>query len=363
MNTETTKKDGFTRNPINFSNIKIDSLKLTFPRNSVQIIDGKFTKKYHKIYIESGEVDEEHIDLDKHKVEKIKGISSRIALGQWVMGNNINEVLFVQINAKMCRETYFEGITWQNWRKVYNHIIAQQVIYLDERTFLTGMVTDIDFAYDFLATPQELSDLITLTYGRVKPTLHKYVSTPFKQKANVGIQFNKREKATPSKPFAKIYHKGLELSFKSHEFADSFLRGVDYENVARLEVTLKNSRDKKYHVLNRLKDMKDLLDLKKEEKEKIVFSAMPKYLDSIKAKVMQTELKPQDAYMVWLMDILTKHGYGKAAFFQGLDIFDDKQKRHRMKVRLEKLLNDIPDQNLLDKNRRIDDLLKQLKII
>ena len=46
------------------SPIKIDSLKLTFPRNSVQIIDGKFNKEYQKLYIDSGEIEPE-VSLDK----------------------------------------------------------------------------------------------------------------------------------------------------------------------------------------------------------------------------------------------------------------------------------------------------------
>lgn len=359
------------------SKIKIDSLKLTFPRNSVQIIDEKFAQEYQKIYINTGEIDTESVSLDKHKVEQIKGISSRIALGQWVMGDNINEVLFLQINAKMCRELYFDGINWNNWKLVYNHIMQQRVIYMDERTFLNGMVTDIDFAFDFKATPKELSEVITMLYSKVLPERHKFVSAPFRQKTNVGIQFNKREKATPSKPFIKIYHKGLELQYKSEEFGRTFLTGQkfkevykkknqdvpDWKNTSRLEVTLKNSRDKKYHGLNQLKDMKDLLDLSDKEREKIVFSGLPKYLNRASKIHITDEVSPTDRYIIWMIDLLMKHGYGKAALFQGLDIFEDKQQKHRIRKKLEKIVDAVPDQNKLESNRRIDNILLQLKVL
>ena len=342
--------------------IKIDSLKLTFPRNAVQIIDGKFAEEYKKIYVKTGEIDEEHINLDKHKIEKIKGISSRIGLGVWQMGAHQNEVLFIQVNAKMLRERYFEGITWDNWTMIYDHIINQGVIYIDQRAFLNGLISDIDFAFDAFSPPKEFIDFITAVYARILPERHKFVSKPFRTATNVGIMLNKREKATPSRPFAKFYHKGLELQYKSEEFARSFLQGQDYENIARLEVTLKNSRDKKYHGLNNLKDMKDLLDMDQKKRQKVVFSAVPKYLHRLDKIQYSDELSPQDKYLCWCLQLLAERGYGKSAFYAGLEIFDNKQQRHRMKKKLEKIIDGIPDQELINKNSRIDDLFQQFKI-
>ena len=339
--------------------VKIDSLKLTFPRNAVQIIDGKFTEEYKKIYIKTGEIDEEHINLDKHKVEKIKGISSRIGLGLWQMGNQQNEVMFIQVNAKMLRDKYFEGITWDNWEMVYNHIINQGVIYLDHRTFLSGLISDVDFALDGYAEPNLFIDFVTKLYSDVLPERHKFVSKPFRRATNIGIQFNKREKATPARPFAKFYHKGLELQYKSEEFARHFLQGQDYQNLCRLEVTLKNSRDKAYNHLSQLKDMKDLLDLDQKKRMKFVKSAVPKYLHRLDRFVYDDSLSPTDKYISWLLQLLADRGYGKAAFYAGLEILDDKQKRHRMKKKLQRIIDNIPDQELIDKNTKIDDLYTQ----
>ena len=343
--------------------INIDSLKLTFPRNLVQIIDEKFAKEYQKIYVESGEIDEKNISLDKHKVDLVKGISSRIALGQWVMGNEVSEVLFIQINAKMLRDKYLEGITWKNWKLVYDHIINQQIIYIDERTFLSGWISDIDFNFDFIATPKLLIETITVLHQKVLPSKWKFVDKPYKRQTNVGIMFNKRAKATPSKPFVKIYHKGLELKYKSEEFAREFLQGQDYENIARLEVTLKNTRDKKYHGLNDFKEFRDLLDLPQKKREQIVFKAIPQYIMVQEKIIITDEVSPTDRYIIWLINILMKHGYGSAMLHQGLDIFEDKQQKHRVKRKLEKILQEVPDQNKLKENKRIEGILEQLRLV
>jgi len=345
------------------SQIKIDSLKLTFPRNMVQIVDNKFAKEYQKIYVDTGEIDDKTVSLDKHKVDLVKGISSRIALGQWIMGSNISEVVFIQINAKMLRDKYFEGITLNNWKMVYDHIINQQIIYIDERAFLTGWISDIDFAFDFTAKPDELKEVISLLHKKVLPNRYKYVDKPYLRKTNVGIMFNKRAKATPSKPFVKIYHKGLELLYKSDEFGREFLQEIDFKNTARLEVTFKNTRDKKYHGLNNFKEFRDLLELPQKTLEKIVFKAIPQYI-MIQEKIQITEeVSPTDRYIIWLINILMKHGYGAAMLHQGLDIFDDKQQKHRVKRKLEKILKEVPDQHLLKKNKRIEGILEQLRIV
>lgn len=380
MNLNLERKFGIDPIKTNLDEITIDSLKLTFPRNAVQIIDGKFNQEYQKIYIKTGEIDENHINLDKHKVEKIKGISSRIGLGVWQMGTHQNEVIFIQINAKMLREYYFEGIRWDNWRLVYDHIINQGIIYMDEQTFLSGMVTDIDFAKQRIAEPAIFKDFVTHVYAKVLPDRHKFVSKPFRQQTNIGIQFNTREKATPSRPFTKFYHKGLELEFKSTEFKTNFLDtekyrklgGVDFTNFARLEVQLKNSSHKQYHALQDIKDMKNLLDLQaekgkrsKEHQERLAAffdNAVPKYLHRLDRVKYDDSLTPVDQYISWLLGLLSDRGYGKAAFYAGLEIFEDKQQKHRMKKKLERIIDNLPDQEVLDKNTRIDDLFTQFKI-
>jgi hypothetical protein len=353
--------------------IKIDSLKITFPRGLVQIVDNKLGEEYQRVYVHSGELEkrknkdtgemEDFVNLQKHVVDDTYGIKSRIALGSWVMGNNINEVVFIQVNAKMLRDRYSEGITKDNWKMVYDHIINQQVIYIDERAWLQGMVSDIDFCYDFEASQSELIQSNKMLYSMVLPQLQKFVDVPFSRQTNVGIQFNRREKATPAKPFAKIYHKGTELQFNSVEFYEKFLKDQDFSNVARLEVNLKNSKHKKHHNLIHIKSFEDLLNMKAKEKEKVLFDALPRYVTGITKENISKDLTPNDQYLVWLFNQLMRHGYGKSAFVAGLDIFEDKQQRHRMRKKLNKLFDEIHDQKTLTENTRIDEIFKQLRII
>lgn len=344
--------------------IKIDSLKLMFPKESVIIVDDKFNAEYSKVFLHSGEV-EQHVNLDKHKVEKIHGISSRIAMAYWMQGDQSSaEVFYVQINAKMLRERYFEGITFENHHLVYDHIMNQKIIYIDERTWLNGVFSDVDFCYDFEAPPKRLVEVNNHVFRHVRPNMFKYVDQPFKQlkKGNVGIQFNRRERATPARPFTKIYHKGLELKSKSSDFASKFLTKINFDNFARLEVTLKNSRDKKYFNMSRTKTFKDLLELEEEKREEIIFSALPKYLEKQKRKEITEDVLPFDRYILWVMSLLVDRGYGKAALFQGLDLFENKDQKHRVRKKLERLIGELPDQNKLESNMKIDDILQQLRI-
>lgn len=355
------------------SKIKIDSLKITFPKQHVQILDDNLGAEYKILYHETGELKQvtdpltgevdDFVSLAKHVVDETHGIKSRIALGSWTMGDQLQEVVFVQINAKMLRDKYFEGITINNWERVYDHIMNQRIIYVDHRQWMNAMVSDIDFCMDFEASPAELIETNKRMLSLVLPHMHKYIDTPFARETNVGLQFNKREKATPAKPFAKTYHKGLELKYNSHAFSKKFLQGQNFDNVARLEVNLKNSKHKSHFKLtDKLKSFKDLMELEEEYKEEIVKSAIPRYLQPLISLKVSDELPPVDRYTLWLFNQLMRHGYGKSAFYAGLDIFEDKQQRHRMRKKLIKLFAEIADQNQLNSNTRIDDIFKQLGI-
>lgn len=354
--------------------IKIDSLKITFPSEHVTILDDTLGTEYKILYHETGQIKQstnpltgavdDFVSLSNHIVDTTHGIKSRIALGSWTMGDKVQEVIYVQVNAKMLRDKYFEGITMFNWERIYNHIMNQRIIYVDHRQFLNAMVSDIDFCLDFEASPAELIQTNKRLLSLVLPHMHKYVDKPFARDTNVGLQFNKREKATPAKPFAKTYHKGLELKYNSNEFYEKYLKGQNFDNVARLEVNLKNSKHKAHYKLNdKLKSFHDLMNLESKHKEEIVKGAIPKYIQSLtKSNTDNDELPPSDRYTLWLFNQLMRHGYGKSAFFAGLDIYKDKQQRHRMKNKLEKLFNEIADQKTLNSNTRIDDIFKQIGI-
>jgi len=329
--------------------VKIDSLKLTLPQSHVQIIDNKLGEKFQRLYLKTGELEkrmapdtgqlEDHINLQNHIVDETKGIKSRIALGTWTHGTQISKVVYIQINAKMLKSRYDEGINLENWREVYNHIINLRVVYIDERAFLNALISDVDFCHDFKCNPAELIEFTSRLKALVLPNLEKYIYGQWKKNINVGLQFRERSKGTPAKPFIKYYHKGLELFYNSTEFYEEFLKenGVNYKETARLEINMKNSAYKKHHNLLHIKTFIDLLEMKEKEKEKILFSSTKKYINNLEKAASNGEA--------------------------GLQIFDDKQKRHRMNKKLTKLFDEIGDQKTLKENTRIDEIFKQLQLL
>ena len=355
--------------------IKIDSLKITFPFSQVQIIDNKLGEEYKRLFEHSGELEtrinletgkfEEFVNLQNHVVDETFGIKSRIAIGTQVHGDNINKVIYVQVNAKMLREKYDEGINNNNWKMLYNHIINLQVIYIDERTWLHGLVSDIDFCYDFEATPAELISFSNRLKTIILPHMVKFLFGQWSKNTNVGLQFRERSKGTPAKPFIKYYHKGLELLYNSVVFYNKFLKDneTDYNNIARLEVNLKNAEHKKYHNLSHIKSFIDLMEITEKQKEKLIFTATPKYVTSLHKDLNNGDLPPMDQYTLWLFKQLMRHGYGKSAFIAGLEIFPDKQQKHRMRKKLFKLFAEIDDQKTLTENTKIDEIFKQLRIL
>ena len=203
---------------------KIDSLKLRIPRHLVEYIDPTFCQEYQRLYTQSGMI-ESTINLDKHKVDITNGISTRIAVMFLTDGPVINEYVIIQANAKQLKSKYLQGITIQNVEDLYHYIMQLQVIYVSFETFMhEALVSDIDIAYDINITPKGLGDAIAAIYSNVLPSAFRFVGKPFRKNTNTGIQFNVREKATPSRPFVKIYHKSLELNINRLNFLRLTLR-------------------------------------------------------------------------------------------------------------------------------------------
>ena len=211
-----------------FEVVKIDSLKLRIPKHKVTYVDPTFCEEYQKIYLSTGEIDE-HINLEKHRVNYTNGISTRIAEFHSLNGSFAEEQIVIQCNAKQLRESYFEGINLKNLRKLYDFIIDLKIISFKYEDFLGAYVSDIDLCYDAIVDPKTMIEANQEIYRNIKPTYYKYVGRPFRQSGNVGLQFNSREKATPAKPYVKIYHKTLELLNKSNEFAEAYLKEINWK--------------------------------------------------------------------------------------------------------------------------------------
>jgi hypothetical protein len=321
--------------------LKVDSLKLRIEIEKVQFVSSTFCEKYQKIYV-TGELDEE-FNLEKHKTSISKGITTRIGIVSCMTGKDqMREFVYFQVNSKMCKGDYLKGITEETIRQVYDYIISQEVVFMTYDDFINGYVTDIDFAYDVEISPDNMKKLNSRIYSKVREDKYKYVDKPFGKQENIGIQFNKRDKATPTTPFIKIYHKGIEFQYHSNEFYNEFLSPLNLNNYGRLEYTLKNAKHQK-HLGIEIKTLNQLLKADSNVIEGIVLSGISEnYIEKRIVVRDYTKLSPTDRLILHLISEVIERGGDKSAIYGILSSFNvEVVSDRRDKSRVKKLLDDL----------------------
>lgn len=222
----------------------IDSLKIRIPRQLVTVLDDELTANWVSVNTGSGRIDETRTrsgQLSKGNFGRAVGYSiQKMNVG----GRQVEEFLTIGVPSKLLGSRYFEGITLDNAGLIYSEIMAQGVVKFGERDFLTETdCTDIDFKSDQVFTGDFLAAIKQIE-NRAAPS--KYAGKgcrSFVRKDNQGVQFSDRSTTSFRKnPYLKIYHKGIELTYNSHDFATEFLGGVDFSKVVRLETTVKNRK-------------------------------------------------------------------------------------------------------------------------
>jgi hypothetical protein len=116
---------------------------------------------------------------------------------------------------------------------------------------------DLDFNSDHFKYCDSFAEYCARLRSKAKPTtkIGQGVKMYNNEKSGQGIQFGIRSQSTVGYPFLKIYNKSLELETKSKDFADTYLNGIDYSNMIRVEMTIKNSN----HIKRILGDSKNTL--------------------------------------------------------------------------------------------------------
>jgi hypothetical protein len=190
----------------------------------------------------------------------------------------------------------------------------------------------------------------------------RYIDKPFRKNDNVGIAFNRREKATPTTPFIKIYHKGLELQSKTKEFYDAYLSGIDARNVGRLEYTLKNSKHQK-HLGIEIKTLRQLLAMDKSLIESIVTSGIREnYLEKGLRNIDYTKLSPMERIIKYYMEDLITLGRDRKDLYRVLDVFDNSDKERKdkslMRRKISSLIEESAQKEKLDKNEELANAIR-----
>jgi hypothetical protein len=344
---------------------KWDSLRLEIPQNKCRILDNS---KIGIPYMLVGVADWSGIILEGSEEEPLqklnqtdytKGITLRIAQVNRVVGMANNEQRFViQINSKMLKDRYFEGMRLDNIRLIYDYIIQHKIIEFSYEDFLDGFVYDADLCMDAEATPEVFGKMLSRLNRSINPNKWRKVNSFNKSSTNIGIEFGKRDSATITNPFCKFYHKGLELVNKVSpnkkiigEFNREYL-GDDMYNVVRLEATFKN-RDmfKEYGIP--VKSLNDMLSIDNGLLKGIITTIVKKnYMDKrAKSSFTEDNVSPKDDLILNLMEYIIDCGETEEYFLSLADMFSgDYTQKSRYRKLVKKLLSNIHFKSRLDQN-------------
>lgn len=234
--------------------LSVDSLKIRIPIESVTKVNNAFDEIRH-IVTDDAEIIETFKN-DSYKIDN-NGIKTHYLIQDMrVSKTNSNTFLVILFNSKLLQNRYLEGINSKNIRYIYDELIKQGIVYFEYDVFLKSPITDVDIKRDTYIREYSTMVNVVYEYSKLDKRAHHGCSK-FSMKNNFGIQWSDRRKATVYNPYLKIYHKGIELRYKSVEFYDTYIKNKvdeDYlDYCMRTEFTLKNKKHfDKYKIENTL---------------------------------------------------------------------------------------------------------------
>ena len=291
-----------TKNIENFERVVIDSLKIRIPFHRVEILSEELQISWSRHNAETFVVKEnEEPTFQTMQVFPVKNDYGDIlykirydVLKATIKKNAPEKFLFIGINSKILQEKYFEGITSDNIRLVYERIIKHNIASFSFEDFINGECTDVDFKKDVRC--HEFQKVKSILSKMTRKHL-KLKFEVFNQKNNSGIQWSDRNKGTPSNPYLKLYNKKVELETKSVLYFERYIKnqGYNLSGLIRIEYTIKN---KKHFRENEIEGTRltSLLQLSEEVKNTMLkrivkHHLLPRVIEPVKP---DTYLKPTE---------------------------------------------------------------------
>ena len=326
----------------NLNRVSVDSFKWRLPIELVSIINQDLLSAVIRQTVNknTGEV----ISEEEIQNNSLKSIKEHYHI-HFAVTNTFNKTeVVILINSKLLECHYLDGITIKNIETVYNRIIDCGIIKLTFEEFLCGNCTDIDFKKDISVESKEEFDSFTLDLER-KSIAKKGIGFGCKRLStsiNKGIQWNRRESATPTNPFIKIYHKEIEsINGKNNAFFNCFVDPNKLKNRIRIESTIKN---KKHSERLKIKSLKliDILSLSQDQMNYIFEDSIKQNLEprirKHKPKRLN-QLSPQDKMNFSALTFIIEQGNSvESAIDHLLSCFTNEQKDRNAKTRNKKRL-------------------------
>ncbi|TPN88844.1 hypothetical protein [Aquimarina algicola] len=316
--------------------------------SKINVLDKRLIEEYVAYYPSSELLDD---DLKKAQpvVRVTNGITYRFYPKAYINVHKKSiEYLVIQLSAKMLKKNYFDGIQASNIRAIYNDIMDFGIFWVDFNHFLDGLVTDIDICINQNITPKEFQVAQKMIKTTLLPAKEPLVWFPNREN-NIGIEFNKRDKATPSIPHMIAYYKGAELldEKKSLTFYKAYLEPMPagiLNNLFRFEFTIKSSKHfaylrKKGVLTHDLKTLNDLLSIPSKELYSIAKTGIPLYTRKREVSHSTEGLKPMDIAIRYYIEKLIELGFDTERLVGFIHDIDCPVARSRTKTKVKKIIN------------------------
>lgn len=229
----------------NFEFYAIDSCKIRIKRSQFTIINSDILDEKSKIIVSNstGEIISE---------EQIKSYSTEIKFDEYKIKIALvsyynfktklqDEFLEIYLHSKILETNYFNGITTENLKVVYDKLIAEKVVFFSYDDFVFSSCNDIDIKFDFKADEKCFKASVEELSKRALESVKMEIGV--KKWKNGNLTFNRRETSSLGHPFVKLYNKELECKEKNADFFQKHTSQEEYINRRRLEVTIKKSAE------------------------------------------------------------------------------------------------------------------------
>jgi len=227
----------------------------------------------------------------------------------------VEQYYLIKITSKHLRNRYFEGLTKDNIKQVYQSIIDQNIIFVDYQDFLQSVCIDVDFKKDHYN--KYYSDVLDKIKLATIPT--KEIGTgikTFNKKYNQGFQFGSRKYATETKPYIKYYNKELQTKVSEKNkgmkgFFETYLTEYQEQvkHLYRIEYTIKGKRMFQKYGLSGNNKLIELLNIPNEVKTGISKDILSKHTERIIKPIrINTKLTAKQKTALMIKDLSVKLG-------------------------------------------------------
>jgi hypothetical protein len=337
-------------NPKKIGVYSVDSLKIRLELNDLQYFDESLNDILQTVNPQ-GESEKEFKRSAKQYDCGLYSVYASTQLNARVGADRYADVLTVLVNSKHLGSAYFEGITLNTVKTIYNLLTELNIFKCSFDTFLNAArYSDVDFKNDFELEMDEYKELCSVLQIMTKPSSNRDKGcTPFTSPTNYGIAWSVRETSKyKTSPYLKVYHKGLEFSQSkenggSKEFKDHYLPNEDVTNRCRIETTVKNKQH--FESLNLgLKDytLRELLSLTQAQMKHIMATAINAHLSPrTKSLTFKTKSKLTPSQRIQLNSLLLATADNNFTIDRAISVLLNGIQNKVAKSRNKRALNDL----------------------